>query len=141
MGLGRALRPALGVRGAWPRCSPSGRSPRPGASPCEHPTVSRRLGGAVALNDWGGSASSRSADVDAYAYPAAYAATRALLADLEGEELAAVVGAGLRGERAYDPAGTKDSDGGRTSWSRWLDLLETRGGVTDARRGLQPLGR
>ena len=43
-------------------------------------------------------------------------------------ELAEVLGAGLRGERAYDPVGTKDSDGGRTTWSRWLDLLETRGG-------------
>ena len=103
-----------------------------GGEPARHPTVSRRSGDAVALNDWGGSAGSRSADVDAYAYPAAYAATRAVLADLEGEELAAVIGAGLRGERAYDPEGTRDTDGGRTSWSRWLDLLETRGGVTDA---------
>ena len=103
-----------------------------GGDPARHPSVSRRSDDAVALNDWEGNASSRSADVDAYAYPAAYAATRALLADLEGEELADVVGAGLRGERAYDPAGTKDTDGGRTSWSRWLDLLESRGGVTDA---------
>ena len=103
-----------------------------GGEPARHPTVSRRSGDAVALNDWGGSAGSRSADVDAYAYPAAYAATRALLADLEGEELAAVIGASLRGERAYDPEGTRDTDGGRTSWSRWLDLLETRGGVTEA---------
>lgn len=98
----------------------------------EHPTVTRRSRDAVALNDWGGSAGSRSQDVDAYAYPASYAATSALLADLEGDELAAVIGAGLRGERAYDLAGTRDPDGGRTSWSRWLDLLETRGGVQDA---------
>lgn len=98
----------------------------------ERPTVTRRSDDAVALNDWGGSAGSRSQDVDAYAYPASYAVTRALLADLEGDELAAVIGAGLRGERAYDPAGTRDADGGRTSWSRWLDLLETRGGVQDA---------
>lgn len=98
----------------------------------ERPTVTRRSADAVALNDWGGSAGSRSQDVDAYAYPASYAATRALLADLEGGELAAVIGAGLRGERAYDPAGTTDADGGRTSWSRWLDLLETRGGVRGA---------
>ena len=28
--------------------------------------------------------------------------------------LAAVLGAGIRGERAYDPVGTKDADGGRT---------------------------
>ena len=103
-----------------------------GGRPAQHPTVTRLSEDAVALNDWGGSAGSRSQDVDAYAYPATYAATRALLADLEGDELAAVVGAGLRGERAYDPAGTKDPDGGRTSWSRWFDLLETRGAVKQA---------
>ena len=43
-----------------------------------------------------------------------------------------MLGAGIRGERAYDPAGTKDADAGRTTWSRWLDLLETRAGVDDA---------
>ncbi len=103
-----------------------------GGTPRKQPSVSRRSAGAVALNAWGGSAGSRSADVDAYAYPAAYAATGALLKNLEDEELAAVVGAGIRGERAYDPPGTKDGDGGRTSWQRWLDLLETRGGVEAA---------
>ncbi|HSO64429.1 MAG TPA: hypothetical protein VLQ78_04925 [Ornithinibacter sp.] len=103
-----------------------------GGRPGEHPTVSRGADEAVALNEWGGSAGSRSADVDAYAYPASYTATRALLADLQGDDLAAVIGAALRGERAYDPAGTPDAEGGRTSWSRWLDLLETRGGVQDA---------
>ena len=103
-----------------------------GGTPRQQPSVSRRSAGAVALNAWGGSAGSRSADVDAYAYPAAYAATGALLKNLEDEELDEVVGAGIRGERAYDPPGTKDADGGRTSWQRWLDLLETRGGVEAA---------
>ena len=104
-----------------------------GGTPRKQPPVSRRSSDAVALNAWGGSAGSRSADVDAYAYPAAYAATGALVKDLDDEELAAVVGAGIRGERAYDPPGTKDDDGGgRTSWQRWLDLLETRGGVEAA---------
>ena len=103
-----------------------------GGRTTRHPSVSRGSDGAVALNAWSGSAGSRAQDVDAYAYPAAYTATRALLADLEGDELAAVLGAALRGERAYDPAGTRDADGGRTSWSRWLDLVQTRGGVEDA---------
>ena len=103
-----------------------------GGRPTTHPEVSRGASGAVALNSWGGSASSRSEDVDAYAYPASYAATRALVADLDDDQLAAVLGAALRGERAYDPAGTKDTDGGRTTWSRWLDLLQTRAGVEDA---------
>ena len=103
-----------------------------GGEPVDHPKASRGSSGAVPLNDWGGSASSRSSDVDAYAYPAAYTATRALLGDLDDDTFAAVVGAGIRGERAYDPPGTADTDGGRTSWSRWLDLVETRGGVEDA---------
>ena len=42
-----------------------------------------------------------------------------------------MLGAAIRGERAYDPAGTKDANGGRTDWMRWLDLLETRGGVSN----------
>ena len=103
-----------------------------GGKPVDHPKASRGSSAAVALNDWGGSASSRSSDVDAYAYPAAYTATRALLGDLDDATFAAVVGAGIRGERAYDLPGTADTDGGRTSWSRWLDLVETRGGVEDA---------
>ncbi len=103
-----------------------------GGTPTTHPKVSRGSSGAVALNSWGGSAGSRSQDVDAYAYPASYAATRALVADLDDTQLAAVLGAALRGERAYDPAGTKDTDGGRTTWSRWLDLLQTRAGVKEA---------
>lgn len=108
-----------------------------GGRPYDHPDVSRGSEDAVALNDWGGSASSRSEDVDAYAYPAAYTATRALTRDLDDEAFAAVVGAGIRGERAYDPAGTKDADGGRTNWQRWLDLLQTRSGVADAPKVFQ----
>jgi hypothetical protein len=108
-----------------------------GGEPSDHPEVSRRSEAAVALNDWGGSASSRSEEVDAYAYPAAYASTRALTRGLDDAELAAVVGAGIRGERAYDPVGAKDPDGGRTSWRRWLDLLETRAGVADAPKVFQ----
>jgi hypothetical protein len=103
-----------------------------GGTPYVHPKVSPGSSRAIDLNSWDGSANTRSEDVDAYAYPAAYAATRALVADLDDTQLAAVVGAGIRGERAYDPAGTKDSSGGRTSWARWLDLLQTRAGVDDA---------
>jgi hypothetical protein len=97
-----------------------------------HPKASRKDRDAVALNEWGGSPSVPFDDVDSYAYPAAYAATTALVADLDDAQLAAVVSAGIRGESAYDPAGTRDSAGVSTSWTRWLDLLETRGGVKDA---------
>ncbi|HYN65598.1 MAG TPA: hypothetical protein VES93_01835 [Ornithinibacter sp.] len=108
-----------------------------GGTPVKHPRASRGSEDAVALNSWGGSASSPSEDVDAYAYPASYAATSALVDDLDDTELAAVVSAGIRGERAYDPAGTRDTDGGRTTWMRWLDLLETRSGVKDAAQVFQ----
>ena len=100
-------------------------------TPNRQPSVSRGSPGAVALNAWSGSAGSRSEAVDAYAYPAAYRVTRDLVADLDDTELAAVLGAAIRGERAYDPPGTKDADGGRTDWKRWADLLETRAGVND----------
>jgi hypothetical protein len=103
-----------------------------GGKPSVHPKVSRTAKQAVALNDWDGSADSRSEAVDDYAYPAAYAATRALVADLDETELAAVLAAGLRGERAYDPVGTRDTAAARTSWMRWMDLLQTRAGVEDA---------
>ena len=102
------------------------------AMPAEPSKASRTDEDAVPLNLWNGSSSTPSDDVDAYAYPASHVVTRALLADLDDSELAAVVGAGIRGERAYDPEGTRDPYGRRTSWSRWLDILETRGGVTDA---------
>ena len=102
-----------------------------GGTPYVHPKVSPGSSQAVALNGWGGSAGSRSEDVDAYAYPAACAATSSLVRRLDDATLSAVLGAAIRGERAYDPAGTKDADGGRTDWMRWLDLLETRGGVKD----------
>ena len=103
-----------------------------GGTPREQPQVSRGDSDAVALNAWGASAGSRSADVDAYAYPAAHAATTALLGELDDAQLAAVAAAGIRGERAYDPPGTPDAEGGRTSWQRWLDLLQGRAGVAGA---------
>ncbi|PKW27914.1 hypothetical protein [Phycicoccus duodecadis] len=105
---------------------------RTGGRPTKHPVVSRRGTGAVALNDWDGDAGSRSTDLETYAYPASYAAMKALLGSLDDQRFAAVVGAGIRGERAYDPPGTVTPSAGRTSWSDWLDLVETRGGVTTA---------
>ena len=108
-----------------------------GGTPATHAKVSRGSRDAVALNSWGGSASERSETVDAYAYPAAYRATTDLVGGLDDAELSAVLGAAIRGERAYDPAGTKDANGGRTDWMRWLDLLETRAGVKDAAQVVQ----
>jgi hypothetical protein len=105
---------------------------RTGGRPTRHPVVSRRSPGAVALNAWDGDAGSRSTDVEAYAYPASYQVMKALLGGLDDRRFAAVVGAAVRGERAYDPPGTVTPSAGRTSWSDWLDLLETRGGVTSA---------
>ncbi len=98
----------------------------------DHPRVTPGSKGALPLNEWGGSASDRSGDIEEFAYPASYRATRDLTAGLDDDAFAAVVGAAVRGERAYDPRGTRDPDGGRTTWARWLDLLETRAGVEDA---------
>ena len=108
-----------------------------GGTPATHPKVSPGSAHAVALNAWGGSASSRSGAVDTYAYPAAYTVTRDLLRSLDDAQLSAVLSAAIRGERAYDPAGTKDANGGRTDWRRWLDLLQSRAAVSDAPQLLQ----
>ncbi len=108
-----------------------------GGTPAKHPKVSPGSGEAIALNSWGGSASSRAEAVDDYAYPAAYAATTALVGQLDTAQLSAVLSAAIRGERAYDPAGSKDANGGRTDWRRWLDLLQTRAGVKDAAQVVQ----
>ncbi len=97
-----------------------------------HPSVSPSSKEALPLNEWGGSASDRSGEIEAFAYPASYRATRDVTRGLDDKAFAAVVGAAVRGERAYDPAGTRDPDSGRTSWARWFDLLETRAGVDNA---------
>jgi hypothetical protein len=103
-----------------------------GGTPEPHQEVSPTAAEAVPLNTWGGGAGSRSTAVDAWAYPASYQVASALLGDLDDDTFAAVVGAGVRGERAYDPPGTPDPTGVGTSWQRWLDLVETRGGTTGA---------
>ena len=108
-----------------------------GGTAARHPKVTPRSKGAIALNSWGGSASSRAESVDDYAYPASYAATTALVRRLDDARLSALLSAAIRGERAYDPAGTKDANGGRTDWMRWLDLLQTRAGVKDAAQVVQ----
>lgn len=103
-----------------------------GGTPRPHSKVSRSADGAVPLNSWEGDAGSRTADVDSYAYPASYRVMTELLGKLDDKTFAAVVGAGVRGERAYDPAGLVTPSGGRTSWTDWLDLVESRGRVTNA---------
>ncbi len=103
-----------------------------GGTPSSHDTVTPSDRLAVPLAEWGGGAGSRSTDVDGWAYPAAYRVTKDLLGRLDDSTFAAVVGAGVRGERAYDPPGTPDHTGGRTTWQRWLDLVESRGGVKAA---------
>ena len=103
-----------------------------GGTPADRAPVSRSAEDAVALNEWDGNAGDRSGDVDSYAYPASYQVMTTLLGGLDDDEFAAVVGAGIRGERAYDPAGTVTPSAGRTSWSDWLDLVQSRGGVEDA---------
>lgn len=105
---------------------------RTGGQPADPTTVSRSGPDALPLNAWDGDAGARSGDVDGYAYPASFRVMRELLGDLDDESFAAVVGAGIRGERAYDPPGTVTPSAGRTAWTDWLDLVETRAGVEEA---------
>ena len=89
----RALRRALGVRGAGPGARRAGRQGHRRHAVRAPEGVARVVEQAVALNAWGGSAGTRSEDVDAYAYPAAYAATRRSSAASTTPQLAAVLGA------------------------------------------------
>ena len=103
-----------------------------GGDPFTQPVVRRGDSAAIPLNRWGGGAGTRSTDLEAWAYPASYQVTTQLLGDLDDDTFASVVGAGIRGERAYDPPGTADHTGGRTTWQRWLDLIESRGDTSGA---------
>ncbi len=98
----------------------------------KQPVVSRSEKGAIALHAWDDDAQGRSAAVNDYAYPAAYQAMTQLLGSLPDDQYAKVVAAGIRGERAYDPAGVLTGSAGRTTSTDWLDLVETRAGVEDA---------
>ena len=131
---------SAGCPRAWPRCSPSGRWSRPAAAVAAPDRVA-----AVRTRR---SRSTTGAAPRAVARPTSTPTPTPRPTPRRGpcsptsraRSSPRCVGAGLRGERAYDPAGTKDTDGGRTIWSRWLDLLETRGGVDGRRRGVQPVG-
>ncbi len=86
--------------------------------------------GAFKLTTWtqpGG----RSAEADDYGYPAAYAAVDELIGHLDDEAFAGVVSAALDGESAYDLPGSTLNKAG-TGTRRFLDLVEDRGGNTDA---------
>ena len=140
LGVGRAVRPALDVRGAGPgarRAGGQGHRRHAARAPegvarvvgCRRPQRLGRLGrlpvrGRRRLRLPGGLRGDLVPRPPASTTPSS----------------SAVLGAAIRGERAYDPAGTKDANGGRTDWMRWLDLLETRGGRHGRRRGLPALG-
>ena len=76
--------PSGGCPRAWPRSSPSGPSRPPTARPAATPG-DPRVQGALPLNEWGGSASDRSGDIEVFAYPASYRATRDLTPGLDDE--------------------------------------------------------
>ncbi|MHA7133787.1 hypothetical protein [Oerskovia turbata] len=69
--------------------------------------------------------------VEEYAYAAAGTAMSALVGGLDEAALGALVAAAHAGESAYDAPGVLDHDG-RTDGRRFLDLVEVRGGVSDA---------
>ena len=74
-----------------------------GGTPAKHPKVTPGSKKAIALNSWEGSASSRAESVDDYAYPAAYAATTALVGGLDDARLSAVLECGHPGGARLRP--------------------------------------
>lgn len=95
------------------------------------PTPARDAEAAVPLTAWTDD-DHGSFEREDYAYAASYTAVSALLAGLDDEELAAVLAGTFLGESAYAPAGSHDVPWTATDWRRFLDLVEVRGGVTDA---------
>lgn len=95
--------------------------------PYEHPSVSRSSKSAVPLESWGQTSGWDDPDATLYGYNASYHVLDGWLGKLDADEFAAVVSAGIRGERAYDPPGSDNHD--ITTTQRWLDLVEIRGGI------------
>lgn len=70
-------------------------------------------------------------DADLFGYPAAQATVEELIGDLDDEAFVEVVAAALAGESAYELPGAKVARQA-TNGRRFLDLVETRGGNTEA---------
>lgn len=86
--------------------------------------------GSLALVDWNDDAMGTPADE--YAYPASFAAVQDLVGDLDDAALADIIGTARDGGSAYDVPGSSVQRQGTTDWRGFLDLVEVRGGVTDA---------
>lgn len=90
---------------------------------------------AFALLDWDAVGRDVTAEVDAYGYPAAYAAVSAMVSDLSDEELTAVVADVYRGRTAYDRP--DDEPHGVTDWRRFLDLVQLHDPDASAEKSLR----
>lgn len=102
-----------------------------GGKPAPPPKVSRTQQGAVALNSWqedGGRAQS----LDDYGYPASRLVVDTLLDGCDPASVSAVLGDAVTGRSAYAVAGQNKPPSRTTTWQRFLDLLQIRGGNTKA---------
>lgn len=89
---------------------------------------------AVQLNDWGWSSpfDDDRAAADAWGYDASYAVANELLGDLDDDRLAAVLGAAVDGDVAYQGDPEPERVVVADDWRYVLDLVQELGGVEDA---------
>ncbi|MGW8564961.1 hypothetical protein [Isoptericola sp. NPDC055881] len=87
---------------------------------------------ALPLSAWEANPGELDADVEAYGYAASYTVVQKLLGGLDDDAFTAVVSAAQAGESAYERPGSTDENYARTDWRRFLDLVQTRGGVDGA---------
>ena len=106
-------------------------APRIGGEETPSDVPERDSGPAFPLSQWRTPTGLAVGETDEYGYAAAHAAVDELIGGLEDEDFTTVVQAALAGESAYEPPGSEDNRG-TTDARRFLDLVESRGGNTDA---------
>jgi hypothetical protein len=92
---------------------------------------------ALPLSRWEANPGELDEDVESYGYAASYTVVQKLVGGLDDDAFTAVVSAAQAGESAYEAPGSKEENWGRTDWRRFLDLVETRGGVEGAPKVLR----
>lgn len=102
-----------------------------GEEPASRSTVTPTSAGHLPLASWTASPKDRVQDVDEYAYPASYQVMAELLEGADDDEFTAIV-RGIIGRESVYAAKKGELTAGWTTWTRLLDLVETRGGNPDA---------
>ncbi|MFC7877778.1 hypothetical protein, partial [Isoptericola sp. NPDC057391] len=110
---------------------------RTGATSDPWSTPDRHGDDAVPLSAWDARPGELDEGAEQYGYAASYTVVQKLLGGLDDDAFTAVVSAAQSGESAYERAGSRDQNWGRTDWRRFLDLVEERGGVSGAPKVLR----